>query len=60
MDELKALLEILQTDFETISEGEVAMVEGATKATLAREIAQLTPLQQEALLAMVRTMKSPR
>lgn len=57
VDELRALLDVLQTDFETISEGEVEMVEGATKATLAREIGQLSTVQQEALLAMVKSMR---
>lgn len=57
VDELRALLEVLQTDLETISDGEVELVEGAVKTTIAREVAHLSPAQQQAVLALIKSMR---
>lgn len=57
VDELRALLDILQTELATISAGEIEIVEGAVRTVIAREVAQLSPAQQEAVLALIRSMK---
>lgn len=57
VDELRALLEILQTDLDAVTNGEVEIVEGAVRTTIAREVAQLTPVQQEAVLALIRSIR---
>lgn len=57
MDELKALLDILQTDLDSITEGQVELVEEKLPAATAREMRGLTEEQQQAVLAMVRVMR---
>lgn len=60
MDELKALLEILQTDLDGITEGEVELVEEKIPAATARAMRDLSEAQQQAVLAMVRTMRQEK
>jgi hypothetical protein len=57
VDELRALLDVLQTDLKAITEGDVAMVEGPMRVAIAQETAALTDQQQELVLALVRSMK---
>lgn len=57
VDELKALLEVLETDLESMTAGEVELVDEPVTAATAREMRNLTPEQQQAVLAMVRTMR---
>lgn len=56
VNELRALLDVLQTDLDAMTEGEVELVEEALPAAIARETRKLTPQQQQAVLAMVKTM----
>lgn len=56
VDELRALLDVLQTDLETMGSGEAELVEEPVPAATAREMRRLTPEQQQAILAMVRSM----
>ena len=56
MDELRALLDVLQTDLDSITEGQVELVEQKLPAATAREMAGLSEEQQQAVLAMVRAM----
>lgn len=60
MDELRALLEILQTDLDAITEGEVELVEEKIPAATARAMRDLSEAQQQAVLAMVRTMRQEK
>lgn len=60
VDELRALLDVLQTDLETMGAGEAELVEEAVPAATAREMRGLSPEQQQAILAMVKTMKSSK
>jgi hypothetical protein len=57
MDELRALLDILQTDLDSITEGQVELVEEKLPAATAREMLSLSDEQQQLVLAMVRSMK---
>lgn len=57
VDELRALLEILQTDLDAMEAGEAELVEEPVPAATAREMRRLTPEQQQAVLAMVRSMR---
>jgi transcriptional regulator with XRE-family HTH domain len=57
VEELKALLDVLGTDLESITDDEVQVVEGAERIAIAREAAELTPMQQQAVLALIRSMK---
>lgn len=58
VDELKALLEILQTDLEAMAGEGAALIEAAVPAATAREMQGLSTEQQQAILAMVRSMRS--
>lgn len=58
VDELRALLDVLQTDLNTITAGDVAMIEGPVRVAIARATADLSPQQQEILLALIRSMKA--
>ena len=60
MDELKALLDVLQTDLDSITEGEVELVEEKIPAATARAMRGLTEEQQQAILAMVKTMQQQK
>ena len=55
VDELKALLDILQTDLQAMSEG-AELVEDPVSAATARAMHALSPEQQQAILAMVKSM----
>lgn len=57
VEELKALLDILETDLESITDDDVQVVEGAERIAIAREASELTPAQQQAVLALIRSMK---
>lgn len=57
VDELRALLDVLQTDLEQMGLGEAELVEEPVPAAIARESRRLTPEQQQAILAMVRSMR---
>lgn len=57
MDELKALLDVLQTDLESITEGQVELIEEKLPAATAREMRELSEEQQQAVLAIVRSMR---
>lgn len=57
MEELKALLDILQTTLDEITEGEVELIEDKLPAATAREMQGLSEEQQQAVLAIVRSMK---
>lgn len=56
VDELLALVDILKTDVESMKAGEAELVEEPVPAATARAMRQLTPEQQQAVLAMVRSM----
>lgn len=54
VDELRALLEVLQTDFNAMSGGEAELVEGsAVKVELARRLHDMPEAQAQALLALL-------
>lgn len=57
VDELRALLDVLQTDLETMGMGEAELIEEPVPAATAREMRGLTPAQQQVVLAMVRAMR---
>jgi hypothetical protein len=55
---LRALCDILQTDLNALMGGdEIEIVEGETRVIAAREMKELTDTQQEAVLALIRSMK---
>ena len=56
MENLKALCAVLQTDVNSVT-GEMEIVEGPVQTTIAREVAELSQVQQEAVLALIRSMK---
>lgn len=57
MEHLKALCSILQTDINAMTGGEIEVVEDVVGISVAREMQELTPTQQEAVLALIRSMK---
>lgn len=57
MEELKALLDVLQTDLDSMTKGEVELVEEKVPAATAREMRGLSDEQQQLVLAMVRSLK---
>lgn len=55
---LRGLCDILQTDLNALMSGdEIEIVEGEVRVIAAREMKQLTDAQQEAVLAIIRSMK---
>lgn len=58
VEELKALCAVLQTDVDSLLAGEGELVEAPVPAATAREMAGLSPEQQQAILAMVRSMRA--
>jgi hypothetical protein len=58
VEELKALLAILQTDFQAMAGEGAELVEAPVPAATAREMQGLTAEQQQAILLMVRSMKT--
>lgn len=57
VDELRALLDILQTDLKAMA-GEAELVEEPVRAAAAREMQGLSDEQQQAVLVLIRSMKS--
>lgn len=57
MEHLLALCAVLQTDLNTLTGDEVEVAEGPVESTIAREVRDLPPAQQEAVLALIRSMK---
>lgn len=57
VDELATLLDILQTDLKAMGGNSAELIEQPVPAMTAREMESLTPTQQQAILAMVRSMK---
>ena len=57
VDELMAVLEILQARLEDMKPGEAELVEEPVPAATAREMRKLTPAQQQAVLVMVKTFQ---
>lgn len=53
--ELQGVLDVLQTDLAAMA-GEAELVEAPVPAMTAREMQKLTPEQQQAVLAMVKSM----
>lgn len=60
VDELRALLDVLQTDLETMAGGEAELIEKPVPAAVAREMGLLSDIQQQAILAMVRAMQETK
>ena len=58
MDELKELCAVLQTDIDTMLAGEAELVEGAIPAAVVRELKSLPAAQQQAILAMIVSMRA--
>lgn len=57
VEELYALLDILQTDLKAMAGNEAELVEEAVPAMTARAMRELDATQQQAILAMVQSMK---
>jgi hypothetical protein len=57
VDELYALLDVLQTDLAAMAGAEAELVEEPIPAAIAREARGLTPAMQQAILAMIRSSK---
>lgn len=57
VEELKELLDVLQTNLEEMAGGDVELVDEPLPAAIAREVRSLSPVQQQSLLAMVKAMK---
>lgn len=55
--ELEELLDVLKTDFNSMAGGEAELIEQKVPALTARAMESLTEEQQQAVFAMVRTMK---
>lgn len=58
MEHLKALCGILQADLNSLVGGEIEVAEGPIDATVVRELRELNDVQREAVLAVIRTMRS--
>lgn len=57
LKELEALLDVLKTDFHSMAGGEAELIEMRVPAMTARAMEDLTEAQQQAVFAMVRSMK---
>lgn len=57
VDELAALLDILKTDLQTMAGKDAVLVETKVPALAAIEMEHLPEAQQQAILAMIRTMR---
>jgi transcriptional regulator with XRE-family HTH domain len=57
MEHLQALCRVLQTDVRSIVDGEIEVTENAMQTAIAREIRDMSPVQQELVLALIRNMK---
>lgn len=60
MEHLKALCAILQTDLNSLTGDEIEVAEGPIDATVVRELRELTATQREAVLAVIRTMRTTK
>ena len=59
MEELKALLDILQTDLQQMAGGEAELVEGnPVKVALARRVQDMSDAQAQAMLAMLAAVEN--
>ena len=58
VDELMALMDVLRTNVQAMQGDEVELVEAPVPAATARAMKDLTPEQQQAVLAMVTSMGS--
>lgn len=58
VEELYAVLDILQTDLKAMAGNEAELVEDPVPAMTARAMRDLEPAQQQAILAMVQSMRS--
>ena len=56
VDELRALLDVLETDLDAMA-GNAELVEEPIAASVAREMRSLSEAQQQAILAMIRSMR---
>ena len=56
VEELYALLDVLKTDLSAMAGDEAELVEDAVPAAVARAMRDLTPAQQQAILATVKSM----
>lgn len=56
VDELMALMDVLRTNVQAMQGDEVELVEAPVPAATARAMKDLTPEQQQAVLAMVTSM----
>lgn len=54
--ELRALLDILQTDLDSMAGDQAALIEEPIPASIGKEARRLTEVQQQAILAMIRSM----
>jgi transcriptional regulator with XRE-family HTH domain len=59
MENLKALCAVLETDMNTLTGDDIEVVEGKVEVTVARAMRELEPMQQEAVLALIRAMRPP-
>ena len=57
VDELLALMDVLRTELGVMKAGEAELVEEPVPAATAREMRGLTAVQQQAILAMVKSMR---
>ncbi|AVH89990.1 hypothetical protein AL480_03750 [Stenotrophomonas maltophilia] len=58
MEHLKALCEVLQTDLNSLTGDEVEVAEGPLPASIVRELSGLSEVQQQAVLATIKAMKT--
>ena len=58
VDELEALLDVLRTDLKAMAGNGAELIEQPVPAMTAREMETLPAAQQQAILAMVRSLKS--
>lgn len=57
MEHLRALCDVLQTDLNTLTGDEAEVAEGPVPASIVRELAKLSPSQQETVLAVIKGMQ---
>ncbi|MBO9746795.1 hypothetical protein J7431_05780 [Xanthomonas phaseoli pv. dieffenbachiae] len=55
---LKALCEVLQTDFNSLTDGILGKAAGSVAADIVRELAGLSEVQQQAILSTIKAMKA--
>lgn len=57
VDELEALLDVLKTDLRTMAGKDAVLIEQKVPALAAMEMGELPEAQQQAILAMIRSMR---